>query len=81
MFHHGRGVENNPTEARKWYKKSAELNVDCWWGMRMYAKYLIKGIGGPADQRKGFDCLVKASQGGDKPAKQIIEKMKNTFTL
>ena len=81
MYHFGQGVEKNPTEARKWYKKSAELNQECWGGMRMYAEYLMKGLGGPADQLKGFEYLLKASQGGDTLAKQDLEDLTNNLKI
>ena len=73
-YQYGQGVNKDLTEARKWYKKSAEYGTDAD-GLRQYGLYLLKGLGGPADEAKGFRLLLQARAMGDDEATEVIGQL------
>ena len=59
----GKGVPEDPEQARRLMKKAADLGHA--EAMREMAEYLMKGYGGPKDAEAGFALMRKAAEAGD----------------
>ena len=75
MYRKGNGVEKSPTDARKWYKKSADIVQNHWRGTYYYGICLIQGYGGFKDSREGMKYVLEAANNDNSKAMIYLDSL------
>lgn len=76
VYYYGRGVGQDCSKARDWYRKSAEAgNAD---GMFSYGYMLYSGEGGSTDYAEAYKWLQQAANLGQEDALDLLQKAQKT---